>query len=64
LGAAAPVPWRAEDAEKELAGKSINNTTAEAAAKAAVSNTRTLRDNAYKVDLFTNIVKQAILDAA
>jgi len=63
LGAAAPIPWRSEQAEKELEGKAISESTAAAAAEAALQGRRTFRDNAYKVDMFKNIVKRAILDS-
>jgi len=64
LGAAAPVPWRAEDAEKTLEGKLITRARAEAAAEAAVAGSRPMRENSYKTELFKNIVKRAILDLA
>ncbi|KPK91640.1 hypothetical protein AMJ80_07190 [bacterium SM23_31] len=62
LGAAAPIPWRSLDAEKELEGRTINEETAQRAADASVYNNMPMTGNAYKVQLFKNIVKRAILE--
>ena len=64
LGAVAPVPWRAAQAEQVLAGKVLNETTASEAAAAAVQGARALSGNAYKVDITKTAVKRAILQAA
>jgi xanthine dehydrogenase YagS FAD-binding subunit len=64
LGAAAPVPLRARQAEAALAGKTINEETARAAARLAVSGATPLSQNAYKVPIFEVIVRRAILAAA
>lgn len=64
LGHVAPVPWRAPEAEKELAGKTINADTALAAGKAAVGEARPLSQNAYKIQLARVAVKRALLKAA
>jgi xanthine dehydrogenase YagS FAD-binding subunit len=64
LGAAAPVPLRARQAEAALAGKRINEETARAAAKMAVSDATPLSQNAYKLPVFEVIVRRAILAAA
>ncbi|MFC1564499.1 FAD binding domain-containing protein [candidate division KSB1 bacterium] len=64
LGAAAPVPWRSEAAEQELEGKTITESTAEAAGKASVADSTPMTDNKYKVQLFENLVKRAVLEMA
>jgi xanthine dehydrogenase YagS FAD-binding subunit len=64
LGAAAPVPLRARRAEAALAGKTINEETARAAARLAVEGATPLSQNAYKVPIFEVIVRRAILAAA
>jgi len=64
LGHVAPIPWRATDAEKELAGKEINVDVATEAGKAAVRQAHPLSKNAYKVQLAAVAVKRALLKAA
>jgi xanthine dehydrogenase YagS FAD-binding subunit len=64
LGAVAPVPWRSEDAERALIGKPINESTAAAAAEAAVRTAQPLSRNGYKVQIAKTAVKRAILQAA
>jgi xanthine dehydrogenase YagS FAD-binding subunit len=63
LGHVAPVPWRAPAAERELAGKTVSATAAEAAGKAAVEGATPLSMNAYKVQLAQVAVKRALLAA-
>lgn len=62
LGAAAPIPWRSQDAEKELEGKTITENIAQRAAEASVYGSNPMADSAYKVPLFKSIVKRAILE--
>ena len=64
MGAVAPVPWRSEAAEQALAGKTITEETAAAAAEAALQGARPLRENAYKIQVAKTAVKRAILRAA
>jgi xanthine dehydrogenase YagS FAD-binding subunit len=64
LGHVAPTPWRATGAEKALAGKTISEATADAAAKAAAEGAKPLSQNGYKVRLVQTAVKRAILRAA
>jgi xanthine dehydrogenase YagS FAD-binding subunit len=64
LGAAAPVPWRARTAEAALIGKTINEETARAAARAAMQGATPLSQNAYKVPILETLVRRAILLAA
>ena len=61
LGAAAPVPHRAREAEKLLGGAPVDEARARAAARAAVSGAAPLARNGYKVPLFETLVSRAIL---
>jgi xanthine dehydrogenase YagS FAD-binding subunit len=63
LGGVAPTPLRAEGAEQALKGKVIDETTAEDAARAAVSDARPLSRNAYKIEIAKTLVKRALLDS-
>ncbi|HEX8852568.1 MAG TPA: FAD binding domain-containing protein, partial [Pyrinomonadaceae bacterium] len=63
LGAAAPVPLRARGAESALVGKVIDEETARAAARAAVSGATPLAENGYKVAVFEALVRRAVLSA-
>ncbi len=62
LGGAAPIPWRSTKAENQLEGKIISENIVESAAKVAVSDAQPMNDNRYKIKLFQNIIKKAILD--
>ncbi|MFB3923381.1 MAG: xanthine dehydrogenase family protein subunit M [Terriglobia bacterium] len=64
LGHVAPVPWPSAEAEAALSGKSVDESTADAAGKAAVAKASPLSKNAYKVQLARVAVKRAILAAA
>ena len=64
LGAVAPVPWVSQEAAQALAGKPINEQTADAAAQAAVSIAKPLSRNGYKIQLTRTAVKRAIMQAA
>ncbi|MHB0887257.1 FAD binding domain-containing protein [Acidithiobacillus sp.] len=64
LGAAAPAPWRARQAEALLAGAAINGETAEAAGEAALAGATPFALNAYKLPLLATLVRRAILAAA
>lgn len=64
LGHVGPAPHRALAAEKALAGKAVNQTTAGQAAEAAVQGARPLSMNGYKVQLARVAVKRALLAAA
>jgi xanthine dehydrogenase YagS FAD-binding subunit len=63
LGAVAPVPWRSEDAERELVGRPLTEATAAAAAEAAVRGARPLSQNAYKIQITKTAVKRAVMQA-
>ncbi|MEO8025747.1 MAG: FAD binding domain-containing protein [Bryobacteraceae bacterium] len=64
LGHVAPTPWVAAKAEAAIAGKSINEETAEAAGNAAADGAQPLSQNDYKVQLVKVAVKRALLAAA
>jgi xanthine dehydrogenase YagS FAD-binding subunit len=63
MGHVAPIPWLSAEAAQALAGKKITAETADAAAKAAVANAKSLGRNAYKVNLARVAVRRAILKA-
>jgi len=60
LGSVAPIPWRAEAAEKALAGKPLTDETIRAAADASVAGATPLPGNAYKIDLVKVVVRRAL----
>jgi xanthine dehydrogenase YagS FAD-binding subunit len=64
LGHVAPVPWRAEAAEKAIVGRSLTPETAEEVGKAAGEGATPLSGNAYKVQLVRVAVKRALLEAS
>jgi xanthine dehydrogenase YagS FAD-binding subunit len=64
MGAVAPIPWRSQPAEQALAGKTITEETAAAAAAAALRDARPLSQNAYKIQVAKTAVQRAILRAA
>jgi xanthine dehydrogenase YagS FAD-binding subunit len=61
LGSVAPTPWRAEAAEKALAGKSLDDDTIRAAAEASVAGATPLPGSAYKSDLVKAVVRRALV---
>jgi len=63
LGHVAPVPWRAPEAERAIAGKAVTTEHAAKAGEAAVAGARPLSGNKYKVQLARVAVKRAILAA-
>jgi xanthine dehydrogenase YagS FAD-binding subunit len=63
LGAVAPAPWRADEAEAELIGKAITPEIASAAADAAIARAKPMRRNAFKVELVRTLVQRALLQA-
>lgn len=64
LNAVAPTPYRATKAEAAIAGKAINEETAEAAGAAAVEDAVPLNSNSYKVQIARTLVKRALLASA
>jgi xanthine dehydrogenase YagS FAD-binding subunit len=61
LSGAAPVPWRSKGAEDTLIGAKLTGRTAAAAAAAAVDHCQPLSQNAYKIDLFKELIKDQLL---
>jgi xanthine dehydrogenase YagS FAD-binding subunit len=61
LGAVAPTPVRATDAEEVVKGKGIDAKTAERAALAAVAGAKPMSKNAYKIEITKALVKRALL---
>lgn len=64
LGAAAPVPWRAQTAEAALSGRMIDAATARSAGEAAVAGAAPLTHNSYKLPILAALVRRAVLRAA
>ena len=64
MGHVAPTPWVAAQAEKMIAGQTVNEETAAKAGEAAVADATPLSGNAYKVQLARVAVKRALLAAA
>ena len=60
LGAVAPTPWRAADAEDALRGVSAAEVDAAAIGRLAVGNARPLRDNHFKVRLASSLIARAV----
>jgi xanthine dehydrogenase YagS FAD-binding subunit len=63
LGHVAPTPWNSPEAAQALAGKPVNESTAQAAADAALANAMPLTHNRAKVQLAKVAVKRALLQA-
>jgi xanthine dehydrogenase YagS FAD-binding subunit len=63
MGAVAPIPWRAPQAENVLANAKLDSTIAARAAEVALSGAKPLADNAYKVPLAKALVRRALLRA-
>jgi len=64
MGHVAPTPWVSNEAAQALQGKSVDDTSADAAGQAAVANAKSLGRNAYKIKLARVAVRRAILQAA
>lgn len=60
LGGVAPVPWRAQAAEKALEGQRLDLEVMKAAAEAAVQGAEPLEMNKYKVPLTKGLVIRAL----
>lgn len=60
LSGVAPLPWRAQAAERELQGATASPDRFAAAAAAAVQEAAPLRHNGYKVPLTKALVRQAL----
>jgi xanthine dehydrogenase YagS FAD-binding subunit len=64
LGAAAPVPHRAKEAEAALQDKELTRENALAAADAALASATPMTLNKYKIPLFRNLIARTILTCA
>lgn len=64
LGGVATIPWRAQDAEAALMGKTLDEQAASAAADAAFANARPRSDNSYKVALGKRTLVRTLLQVA
>jgi len=64
LGGVAPIPWRSKDAEREIEGRALDQTTIESAARAAIAGAHPLAHNEYKVALVKTLVRTALLELA
>jgi xanthine dehydrogenase YagS FAD-binding subunit len=63
LGGVAYKPWRAHEAEAVLIGRTLDEASAEAAARAAFAAAITREDNAFKVELGRRTLVRALLQA-
>lgn len=61
LNAVYNIPYRVTEAERSIIGKSIDESTAEAAANAAVTDACPLPKNTYKIQVSRALVKRTIL---
>jgi len=61
LGAVYNTPYQATKAEEYIRGKAINDSTAEGAANAVVTDACPLINNRYKIQIAKTLVKRAIL---
>ena len=61
MGWVAPTPYKAAASEQLLIGKTLDETSARAAAQAAVSAATPLPKNAYKVPVLETVVRRTLL---
>jgi len=60
LGAAAPIPMRAKEAERILMDNGISEESGLKAAETAMKNAKPLEKNGYKVPIFKTIIRRAV----
>jgi xanthine dehydrogenase YagS FAD-binding subunit len=60
LGGAAPVPWRAQSAERVLLGSQLDAPVIARAAAAAVEGAVPLEQNGYKVPMLRGVVQEVL----
>ncbi len=60
LSGAAPVPWRAVEAEKALLGKALDSESVKRTASLSVKSARPLKHNAYKIPLFRGMIEEEL----
>jgi xanthine dehydrogenase YagS FAD-binding subunit len=63
LGGVAHKPWRANETENALIGKTLDKTTLQNAAALAVQDARPQRDNAFKIALAQRAIVRAVQQA-
>jgi len=64
LGAVAPIPWRATEAENILRGAPLKAARLEDAVQASVSGAQPLTHNHYKIGLVKNLVRECLAEIA
>jgi xanthine dehydrogenase YagS FAD-binding subunit len=64
LGGAAPLPWRAREAEEVITGKRLDALTIAKAAEAAISKAQPMDHNQYKIALFRGLIEEQLQAAA
>ena len=62
LGGVAHKPWRAQEAERVLVGRPLDDLAAVEAGAAAVRGAQPRRDNAFKVALVERVVIRALAE--
>jgi len=60
IGGVSPTPFRAKDAEILLKGNAIDDRLNDAVSEEAVSKSRPLSDNSYKVSLAKSLIRQSL----
>ena len=63
LGGVAHKPWRAESAERALAGQNLSRENLQAAANEALSGAKPLRENGFKVEMAKRAIVRALTSA-
>ena len=64
LSGVAPKPWRVDEVEKLLVGRSLDAATAAQAGEAAVKGAFPLSKNEYKIPLVRGVVEETLLALA
>ncbi|TAF19027.1 MAG: xanthine dehydrogenase family protein subunit M [Nostocales cyanobacterium] len=64
LGGVAHKPWRAEEAEKYLIGKSADMDTFTQAANIALQSAKPLKHNSFKIDMTKRAIRRALMVSA
>jgi xanthine dehydrogenase YagS FAD-binding subunit len=60
LSGAAPIPWRAVDAETALTGNALDSDSIKRAAVSSVKGAQSLKHNAYKLPLFRGMIEEEL----
>jgi xanthine dehydrogenase YagS FAD-binding subunit len=63
LGGVAHKPWRAESAERALAGQNLSRENFQAAANEALSGAKPMRENGFKVEMAKRAIVRALTSA-